>query len=499
MSGRQRWLWFVAALAILALAGWQAWLWLPHPDVAFYTSAAIQLDQGARLYHEVGDMNAPPIYWLHGLAHDLASLSGLPDAKAPAILFLLFAALVLLWCALLAPSAGAPFWILPALAAILTFPALNGFAEREHWLLAGFLPYLFTLATAARGAAPPGRSSLSAAALAGALALLKPPYFLLPIAAAELWLAIRRRRVASLWRREAWAAAGIFLLGVLLIVLLHPAYIDRVLPQALAYYTGLDQPLTELLLPRGVLLPLLVLLAAAALAFARPGLSALAGATATAALGFALAFFLQAKGFAYQWLPVPVLGCLAVLLLVTAAGPRLRLAALPLLLLPLWTGYLGWQQLKGREQAWPEARALQAVLEDMSRGRDRPLGLFAFAPELYPFFPAVTLAGAAWLNSESHLWQLDGLYRRQPATTAGGFRLPEEQSPEERELRLALVGRFLLARPDIVAVHRGGGRPTIGGSDFSYLDYYLSDPAFAEAWRGYVWRQRIGDYDLYAR
>jgi hypothetical protein len=109
------------------------------------------------------------------------------------------------------------------------------------------------------------------------------------------------------------------------------------------------------------------------------------------------------------------------------------------------------------------------------------------------------VAGVSWLNSESHLWQLDGLYRRAPAAVPGTFRAPAEQSPEERALRLSVVGRFLLTAPDIVAVYRGVGRPTIGGSDFSYLEYYLSDPAFAEAWRRYRPLERIGDYDLYAR
>lgn len=383
MSGRHTALWLAAAFVVLALGGWQAWLWPPHPDVAFYTTAAIELDRGARLYHEIGDVNAPPIYWLHGLAHKLAMLSGVPEAKAPALLLLLFAAAVLLWCARLAPAAGAPPWTLPLLAAALTFPALGSFAEREHWLLVGLLPYLFTLSAAARGAAPPGRASLGAAALAGAFALLKPPYFLLPILAAELWLALRRRRLASLWRAEVWVAAAVFLLGVLLIVLLHPAYVDRVLPQALDYYVSLGQPLGELLAVRGVWLPLLLLLATAAVAFALPGLSALAGASVAAALGFALAFVLQAKGFAYQWLPVLVLGSLAAALLVGAGGRR-SLLALPLLALPLWTAYIGWQQV-GRQAAWPDSDALQALLEDMNCGRERPLGLLHWPPSCIPF------------------------------------------------------------------------------------------------------------------
>ena len=79
MSGRQAH-WLAIAFVVLALGGWQAWLWLPHPDVAYYTTSAIQQDEGARLYREIGDVNAPPIYWLHGLAHELAAVTGLPEA-----------------------------------------------------------------------------------------------------------------------------------------------------------------------------------------------------------------------------------------------------------------------------------------------------------------------------------------------------------------------------------------------------------------------------------
>ncbi len=59
--------------------------------------------------------------------------------------------------------------------------------------------------------------------------------------------------------------------------------------------------------------------------------------------------------------------------------------------------------------------------------------------------------------------------------------------------------RFLDGRPDVVVVYLGDGTPTIGGSAFRHLDYFLADPAFAAGWQDYRLEARIGDYELYRR
>ena len=489
MSLRAWPLWLGWALA--AAGAWQALRWLPHPDVAYYITAARQLAEGAVLYVDIGDVNAPPIYWVHLLAHGLASLLGIADEAMVVLLFAAVSAAVLLWLWRLLPRHAA--LLLPLLAALLFFPAQSVFAEREHWALLLMLPHVAaSLSERARG-----RTALLAAALAGAACMLKPPYLVLAPLALELWLAWQRRRWSSLWRPEALIAAAAFLATATFAILVHPAYVERVLPQALAYYSALDHSWGSLLAPRGVWLPLVGILLLLALAFWQPLLlgrqQATAGALAATALGFVAAYLLQRKGFVYQWLPALVLGAAAAGAALLALRPRPRsLLLLPLVLPLLWAGYVSLQQIENRERAWPDIEPMRRALLEA-----KAAGVFALAPELYPLFPAVTLAGARWLNTESHLWQLDGLYRLHPAPA--GFRPPEQQTDEERALRLALVGRFLLSEPDLVAVFRGSGRPTIGGSEFSYLDYYLSDPAFAEAWRGYALHGRIGDYDLYAR
>lgn len=478
-------------LLLLVAGGWQALAWPPHPDVAYYTTAARQLAAGAVLYQDIGDVNPPAIYWLHRALLALAEATGLGERAALVLAFLASCAGLLAWTArLLRPALPAAALLLPPLfAAALTFPALGVFGEREHWALPLLLPHLAATAALAAGRPPGLAAALAAALLAGLACLLKPPYLLLALLLPELWLALRQRRLALLWRPPALAAALAFGLGAGLLLLLHPGYLDRVLPEALAYYAALDRPLAELLAPRGIWLPLLLLGWALLTSHDSP----LAGPFLWAAVGAALAFLLQAKGFAYQWLPVLVLalaGSLA--LLVEGRGLR-RLLRLPLLLLPLWIGFLGWQQAGGAAAAWPEARRLEAALRPGE-------SVYALNPELYPLFPAVTLAGARWVSAESHLWQLDGLYRLQPAPgEPGGFRPPARQSAAEAGLRRRLVERFLAARPELVAVYVGRGRPTIGGSAFGYLDYLLADGDFAAGWQDYRPAERIGDYEFYRR
>ncbi len=487
-----------ATLLILAAGGWLALAWQWHPDVAFYTTAARQLAGGAVLYRDIGDVNAPPIYWLHQGLQALASLGGWDERPVLVASYLAVAALLLFWtAALLRPlgSRGA-LCLPPLLAMALSFAALGVFGEREHWATLLILPHLAAMAVVVtRPEAPPRRwQALAAGALAGAACLLKPPFFLCLLLLPELWLAWQRRRWRSLWRGPALAAAAAFAGGAALAWALHPLFFTRVLPDALQFYSALGKPLLELLRPRGIWLPLALLLWALCLAPWLAPASRRAQPFLLAALGGVGAYLLQGKGFGYHWLPVLVTALAGVVLLLASGGAGWRrLLLVPLVLLPLWIGFLGWQQTRGTATAWPQARALAAVLRPGE-------GVFGLNPELFPLFPAVTQADARWLGNEPALWQLDGLYRADPAPEeATGFRPPARQDATESALRRDLVQRFLASRPELVAVLDSSDAPAFGGSPFRYLDYFLADPDFAAAWQGYRLDVRIGDYDLYRR
>ncbi len=483
-----------ATLALLAAGGWLALGWPQHPDVAFYTTAARQLAAGAELYVDIGDTNPPTIYWLHGLVHRLAGLARLDDKTALVLAYLCLAGACLLWTGrLLRGAAPLPALVMPpVLAAALTFAALGSFGEREHWAVPLLLPHLAAVGLRAAGQAPDRRVEAVAALLAGLAILLKPPLLGLALLLPELWLAWHRRRWSSLWRAAVLVLLATLVAGGALLLARHPLFLTQVVPDLVAYYAALGRPLAELLSPLGVWLPLVVLAGALVVApwFGAAGL--VARPFLWGAVGAGLAALLQGKGFAYHWLPALVLSLAGVLPLLATAGGRRRLLALPLLLLPLWVGYLGWQQARGGGGAWMAARELAAVLRPGER-------VFALNPELYPLFPAVTVADARWVSAEATLWRLDGYYRRHPAAQeAAGFRPPARQDAEEAALRRRLVERFLAARPDLVAVFAGGATPTIGGG-LDYLAYLLSDPDFAAGWRDYRLDGRIGEYELYRR
>lgn len=483
-----------ATFALLMAGGWLALGWPQHPDVAFYTTAARQLADGAELYVDIGDTNPPTIYWLHGLLHWLAGRTGFDDKTTLVLAYLGVAGACLLWTGRLLREAApmAALLLPPSLAAALTVAALGSFGEREHWAVPLLLPYLATVVLAALGQAAGRRAEAAAGLLAALAVLLKPPLLGLVLLLPELWLAWHGRRWSSLRRTAPLVLIAAVTVGGALLLAVHPRFLAQVLPDVASYYAVLGRPLGELLSPRGVWLPLALLAAALSMAPSLGRAGVLARPFLWGAAGAALAAVLQGKGFAYHWLPAVMLALAGILVLLATAEGWRRLLALPLLLLPLWIGFLGWQQARGGEGAWPAARDLASALRPGER-------VFALNPELYPLFPAVTVADARWVGSEATLWRLNGYYQRHPAPQeARGFRPPERQDSEETLLRRSLVERFLASRPDLVAVFAGDATPTIGGN-LDYLAYLLADADFAAGWQDYRLDGRIGEYDLYRR
>src|SRR5689334_18663878 len=207
-------------------------------DIAWLLYVARRWIAGRELYVDVIEVNPPLIIWISAIPLTLArSLSITPQVVAmPA-----FAAIALAsawWSAcLLRPIGGLFAARIPVFAIIggvlVLIPAAD-LGQREHLLVAAFLPYLILFARTLDGWSHGTRPAVGARVAAGVLAALgcalKPQYGL---AFAALEVVALTRRVRP-WRAEPLSAAATLIGYVALVAWVCPAYLRRAVPMALA-------------------------------------------------------------------------------------------------------------------------------------------------------------------------------------------------------------------------------------------------------------------------
>jgi hypothetical protein len=150
---------------------------------------------------------------------------------------------------------------------------IGGFGQREHIFMLAYVPWLCCREARHRGKAVPRAFAMLLGLIAGPFVLLKPHFFGLLIAL-EVWMLCRSRRFSVLLAPEfvavvAWSLvyAGHF---AVIPSAMREAFFFQVVPFVAANYDAYDCPKKRLLLsglpPFGLLAPVLLLIALAALA-----------------------------------------------------------------------------------------------------------------------------------------------------------------------------------------------------------------------------------------
>ncbi len=229
-------------------------------DIAWLLYVAHRWMAGRALYVDVIEVNPPLIVWISAIPVAVANwLEVAPQFVAmPA-----FAAIALAcswWSAcLLRPVGGLFASRIPVFAVIggmlLIIPAAD-LGQREHLLVAAFLPYLILFARtltpgrALAGPKPRVMVSCAAGVLAALGCALKPQYGL-AFAALEM---VALSRGIRPWRAEPLAAAATLTCYVGLVALICPEWLRRAVPMALALYGATDVSFQALLLDSAPLL-----------------------------------------------------------------------------------------------------------------------------------------------------------------------------------------------------------------------------------------------------
>ncbi|MCG8358505.1 MAG: hypothetical protein MI920_23305 [Kiloniellales bacterium] len=485
---------------LLAALGQRLTATLNH-DSAWYLDATSRWLDGAVLYRDIMEVNPPLAFFLTAPALWLAEASGLSPVVAFVVyvfaLIALSLSLVVLLLGDAAVGSARPrrrLLLLGGFCALAVVPA-GDFGQREHLMVVLVLPYIVLVGGRPAGDACAAGLAIVIGCLAGLGLCLKPHFFLLPIGL-ELYLLMRTRSLARLFRAETLALGATVAAYGLTVVLATPDYLTRILPIAFEVYEGAYRtPLGAFLWSsRGWL----ILLALSLLLYRllRPQLQrrGFADAACVAALCFFAIFCVQMKGWSYQFYPV-----LAALTLLAAAclgeegageraaGLGLRRIAVSVLILTL---VIGETVLARSGPRYALAHQLAPILRDEAAGE----AIYVFASNVSASYPMVTYSGVRSASRYPAHWLLPGLLRAR-AASGDSPRLRDV----ERFLRDSVVEDLMRDPPALVLVDDRPQKSYFGGIDFDYLDYFLADPRFAEIWSGYEKLTRIGGIDVFRR
>ncbi len=412
----------VSLLGVTALVMFVALRSPLKDDIAWLLYVARRWVAGKELYVDVIEVNPPLIVWISAIPLTLSRwLAMSPQAAA-----MPFFALIVLACAWIAASlaraAGGLFADrIPVFAVIggvlLLIPAAD-LGQREHLLVAAFLPYLILFARGLHGMPARPAVSIAVGVIAALGCALKPQYGL-AFAALE---AVALTRGLRPWRLAPVAAGATMTLYVCLVTVVCPAYLRRAVPLALALYGATDVSFGALLWDSAPLL------AAETLALAlwwrvyrqarRDGGGGFEQTMLMTGLVFAavsnLVCFLDGKDWFYHRLPATVVIVLSLILWAATAVQRRQVTGLPRKGLAMAGFALALFCVAAVQRLGPEMR--QAVepqattvarLETLIR-LHHARSYIAFSEWIALGFPVVNNTGVIWASRFDSMWALKG-------------------------------------------------------------------------------------------
>jgi hypothetical protein len=483
----------VSAVSLLLLASVLAvvlFIALRSPlkdDIAWLLYVARRWMAGRELYIDVIEVNPPLIVWISAVPLEIARWMNVDTQFVAMPVFVAGVLACAWWTASLLRTRGGIFAErLPVFAAIgsalLILPAAD-LGQREHLLVAAFLPYLVLFAGSldGKGARDRGWAPVAAALVAGALAglgcALKPRYA--GVFAVLECLALTRG--LRPWRTMP-LAAGTALVGYAgLVAILCPAYLRRAVPMALALYGATDVPFLTLLADSAMLLCGLTV-AAGLLWLRRRSLAdySLMLTLVVFAATSTVVCFVDGKDWYYHRLPATVATVLALLLwTATELVQRRWRVRWPLVVAGFAVAVFCASSIQRLEPEAVDAVEPQQTtvdrLEHIIRA-EHARTYIAFSEWIALGFPVVNETGVTWASRFDSMWALKGEAWRASFDPAAAKEWP---------IARWVAHDFIAGCPDIAVV------------DTRETTRYISvlsaaDPAFARAWSRY---RPIGSFD----
>lgn len=455
-------------------------------DVAwFFVVARGTVFQGGTLYRDYIEPNFP-----------LASLSLVPAVwiseqtpLSPQEAITVYVLAVALASFMLTAAAAQKLQLAPAqqfgwrLALIAGYCFIPGFqfGQREHLVSMLMLPYLVAAANRSCGLQLPRKLAIAIGVGAGIGIGIKPVAALI-VAAVEVAVFMRRRRLITVLRPEIFAIVFVLIAVAGDLFLVHRQYfsIARWVPTLYQAYD--NWPLLVFTGSTFTLLFFLIRSSKPRRESSEPLLLELDWVVTAGVIGAMAALIIQLKGWPYQALPVAYFLFLLAGLPLLQRLPRLRAAQARVPLLALFTIGVWCPAVLGGS---PPTRDF-AALEQRIRESKGPF--YVLSTDVWPAFPLALTTEHEWASRFPCLIMLPGLVaaKRDPNI-----------SQSETWFRSAVAQDFGRYRPTLVFVPLFQDQAMPAG--FDVIGWFEQDAAFRREWQSYRSAGVIQNYAVYQR
>ena len=485
------------------------WLFLNpiNGDTGFFVHAGSLMLNGARLYRDIVEPNAPTPYLFGAMCAALGRMVGL----APETAFLIMFALIILFVIyrtnrILSQLLPHQSYAAPMLTVVVTYCLLPSvtymFGEREHMLTCLILPWLF--ASSSDADVRTRRERIVDGLMAG-IGIAMKPYFIAAYCMVQLMNLVSRQRRAQVFRLDNMLIAAVVTVFVVITIVFFPDYLF-VVRMALAdhnfgnyRFNSLPKNYLQTLLGFSLNSTIFLLIAASVLSVtsdSQQPLSKIRNLLLGAGWAMALVMIYQREGYPYHYIPIGVMAILAFATLFLDGSRSLGPTARRYLLYALIGAIVARGIVQGTQRHEMATRTGPLLPLVTREARGKPV--LVLSTSLWAGSPLLAYAGANLAWRFPLLWTLRGFYPEKPAAdNPHPYRSREEMDVYERYLLDSLNEDVHLHPPQLIIVETGDPHDQFGEIDLDYLDYFLRDPRFAQFFSKYEKLAVITRYTLY--